>query len=144
MARGGGPSFELKGFKECREALHELTNRVQKNVGKRALMPAADVIRDEVAARAKVSPRAGNPTPGSLKAAPVVVPAKSRGGPKVAVLVDDIAAVPKEFGLSTRNYPADPFFRPAIDAKSEESTRVFGSALKQEVEKASARAAKKV
>lgn len=144
MARGGA-RFEMKGFKECREALQELTARVQKNVGKRALKPAAEVIRAEVASRAKVSSRPGNPTRGSLKAAPEVVVSKAgKSGPKMAVLVDDIAAVPKEFGLSTRDYPAEPFFRPAIDAKSDEAARVFGQALKAEVEAAAAKVAKKV
>lgn len=131
---------ELKGFKECRETLQELSRAVQKNVGRRSLMPAAEIGAAAVRARAPVSSRPDNPTPGSLKGSISVVPAKGRIA-KVAILADDLAAVFNEYG--TVKMEAQPFFRPAINATEDTMLRTFGDHLRVEVTKAAERAAKR-
>lgn len=134
----------LEGMRQARETMQELSKAVQRNIGKRALQQPAGIIAREVEVRAKVSNRVGNPTPGSLKASPVVVPAKSeKGRPRVAVLVEDEAAVPKEYGLGRKDYPAEPFFRPAVDAKRAQAGQAMADAVRAEVDAAVARAAKR-
>jgi hypothetical protein len=67
-----------------------------------------------VKAKAKVSTRANDPTPGSLKESVRDKPGRAKKGSIPAlVVVEDVAAVPKEFGLTRRNYPPEPFFREA-------------------------------
>jgi len=132
---------ELAGFRETREALQELSKTVQRNVGRRALRVPAELIADATRQRAPVSSRPDNPTPGSLRASVSVVNAKAKSGAAVAVLVEDVAAVPNEFG--TTKMSAQPFFRPAIQASEAAALHAFGNALKPEVEKAAAKAAKK-
>jgi HK97 gp10 family phage protein len=140
MAAGG--RTYLAGFKEAREVLQELSRGVQRGVGKRALQVPAELIAGAVRAKAPVSNRAGNPTPGSLRGSIKVVPSRTvKGSVRVAVLAEDIAAVPNEFGTS--KMPAQPFFRPAADATRDAAGRAFGAALKPEVEKAAAKAAAK-
>ena len=134
---------ELAGAKETREALQELTKTVQRNVGRRALRVSAQIIASATEARAPVSSRASNRSPGSLKQSVDVVPHRSKVGAAIAVIVKDVAAVPVEFGLTNRNYAAQPFFRPAISASESAAIAAFEAALKQEVEAAAARAAKR-
>lgn len=134
----------IEGMKEAREALQQLTRTVQRNVGRRALAagPGKVFVR-AISARAKVSGRAGDPTRGSLKASPKVVSARAKkGAAAVAVLVDDPAAVPKEKGLARRNYPAEPFMRPAVDASRDEAAQAMAAEVKREVDEAARRAAK--
>jgi hypothetical protein len=131
-------------MREARETLQELGKRVETRVGQRSLMigPGA-VIEKAVSARAKASTRSNNPTPGSLKASPKVVKSrKEKRGPRAAVLVEDPAAVPKEYGLRSRNYPPEPFFRPAVDASREQAGQAMAEALKSEVAAEIAKVAK--
>ena len=124
----------LTGMKECRGALQELSRGVQRNVGKRSLKAPADVLAAAIRSRAPV--REGN-----LRNSIKVVPAKtSKGRPRIAVLVDDISAVPNEFGTS--KMAAQPFARPAVDAARERAASAMAEALKSEVGAATARAAK--
>lgn len=140
MAKWG----RIEGMREARKTLDELTRAVQRNVGKRALNASGEVFVKEVAARANVSQRVTNPTPGSLKASPRVVPARpQKGQVRVAVIVEDPASIPQEFGLTRRDYPADPFFVPAIEAKRNEAAHEFAEALKKEVDEAARRVAKR-
>jgi HK97 gp10 family phage protein len=132
---------ELAGFKECREGLAEFSKTIQRNIAKRALRPAAEVVADATRARAAVSNSPYNKTPGSLRAAVTVVPARGKGAVKVAVLVADPAAVPNEYG--TTKMAAQPFFRPAVSASEGTALAVFGAALKGEVEAAADKAARK-
>ena len=141
MAKG---VTRLAGMREAREALQQLSKAVQRGVGKRALRVPARIVAEDTDRRAKVSSRASNPTPGSLKASPQVVDAKSeKGSPRIAVLVEDPAAVPKEYGLGQKDYPAEPFFRPAVEAVREVAGRAMTAALRQEVDAAAHRAAKR-
>lgn len=138
-----GNPFELVGFKECREALQELSRTVGGNAVKRALRPAADLVGDAAQANAPVSTRPFNPTPGSLKASKAIKPGRGSKTPTVAVIFEDIAAVPTEYGLTGRDYPPKPWFRPAVDANETAAIHRFGTALKPEVEQAAAKAAKR-
>lgn len=134
----------LQGAIECRESLRELRRGVRKGVGNRALIAPGKMIADAIAARAKVSARPSDPTPGSLKAAPRVVKAKARrGASAVAVLIEDEAAVRKEYGLAHRDYPAEPFARPAIEASLPAANIVAAEAVKTEAGKAIERAARR-
>jgi HK97 gp10 family phage protein len=132
---------QLAGFRETREALQDLSKTVQRNVGRRALRVPAEIIADATRALAPVSSRPDNPTPGSLRASVSVVNAKARSGAAVAVLVEDPAAVPNEYGTS--KMAAQPFMRPAINANEARCIAAFGQAIKPEVERAAAKAAKK-
>lgn len=125
----------IEGMREARETLQALGKRVETAVGQRSLLtgPGPVIVR-EVSSRAKTSNRATNPTPGSLKASPKVVRArKDKRGPRAAVLVEDPAALPKEYGLVHRKYPAEPFFRPAVDAVREQAGLAMADALKAEI-----------
>lgn len=138
-------SAELKGLKEVREGLAEFSRTIARNVGRRALLVPANIIGDRAQANAPVSTRPFNKTPGSLKASKEVKPAKTerRSIATVAIIFRDEAAVPTEYGLTTRDYPAQAWFRSAIDATIGQAEASFGRALTEEVEKAAARAAKK-
>jgi len=135
---------EVKGFQEARESLHEMSKAMQRGVGRRALFAAAEVIAAATRARAPVSSDPNDKTPGSLKAAPKAVTAKpgKRALVQAAVLVEDPAAVRVEYG-SVHNKPAEPFFRPAIDATKAAATEVFAAQLAVEVVAAAERAAKR-
>lgn len=134
----------LEGFKECREVLQELSKTVQRNTGRRALEVPAGIIAEAVKARAKVSDRAGNQTPGSLRESIKVGKERAKGTQaRIHVIADDVAAVPKEFGLTGRDYPAEPFFRPAVDAVANAAINAFAAALKPEVTAVAAKAAKR-
>lgn len=140
MAQGRWSRIE--GFKEARETLQTLSTTVQRNVGKRSLRPAAELVRDRLSAAAPVSTDPYNKTRGSLKAAPEVVPAKNeRKQARIAVIVDDPAAVPTEVGTS--KMAARPWARRAFDAAREAAAQVFATALKPEIEAAAKRAAKR-
>jgi len=133
---------ELKGFAEVRESLAEFSKTVARNVARRALMQAAEIIGDAAQQAAPVSTDPRNPTPGSLKASKDIKRGKAgREMATVAVIFDDVAAVPTEYG--TTKMAARPWFRPAADASEARAIAAFASALTDEVEKAAAKAAKK-
>jgi hypothetical protein len=97
-----------------------------------------------ISANAPISNDPHDKTPGSLKDSPRVVPEKGkRGGAQLAVVVEDPAAVPNEFGLSGKDFPAKPFARPAVDRIKGATLIAFGAALKPEIDAAAKRAAKK-
>lgn len=131
-------------MKECREALQQLSRTVQRNVGKRALKAPAAVLVRHIKAKARVSSRASDPTPESMRDAVRDADAKNeRGRATRVILVEDAAAVPNEFGLARRDYPAQPFVRPGVDAGRNEAGAAMASALKDEVDKAAIAAAKR-
>lgn len=122
-------------MKEARAALQKLSAYAQKQIGKVALQAAAKIGSERVKARAKVGSRANDPTRGSLQRSVRDKPGRPRKGAETRLIVaEDVAAVPKEFGLSRRNYPAEPFFRPAIDGAREEMGRAVADTVKDQVE----------
>jgi HK97 gp10 family phage protein len=125
-----GPISRIEGMKDATAALRKLSDYAQKQIGKNALKAAADVLTPRVKARAKVSGRAGDPTRGSLKASIRDKPGRKKKGVETRVIIaEDVAAVAKEYGLTRRDYPAEPFFRPAVDS----GRRVAGEALAQSI-----------
>jgi hypothetical protein len=136
---------QISGLREAREAMQELERRVRNRVGKKALKNGpAPVFVASIKSKARVSSRASDPTPGSMRDAVKAVNSRmERGRPTVAIIADDMAAVPNEFGLHHRNYPASPFFRPGIDAVRAEAGEAMAGALKSEMDEAVAAAAAK-
>jgi len=132
----------LEGMQGCREALQELGRTVGRNVGKRALRATAELLAERQRATLPVSSRSGNPTPGSLRAAPQVVSARTeKGRPRVAMLIDDIAAVPGEFGTSKMRPHLK--VRATTDAMRPALAEVMGQSLKIEVDAAAHKASRK-
>lgn len=115
--------------------MRALSDHAQKQIGKVALKAGADVAVPRVRARAKVSTRASDPTPGSLQKSVHDKAGRARKGVDTrSIIADDVAAVPKEYGLTRRNYPAEPFFRPAMDAARADIGQAIADAIKDEVE----------
>jgi HK97 gp10 family phage protein len=112
-----------------------LSKGVARGVGKRALKAPAEILRDAVHQRAPE-------LTGALKQSINVAPEKAyRGGPQIQVRADDVAAVQVEYGNSDQT--AAPFFEPAVQAAKGQMFEAFAGALKQEVDKVVARAARK-
>lgn len=136
---------QIEGMKEAREALQDLERRIRNQVGKRSLLNGpAPVFVQSIKSKARVSSRSRDPTPGSLRDSVKAVNSRmEKGRPTVAILADDLAAVPNEYGLKHRNYPAHPFFRPGIDAVREEAGLAMAEQLKSEIDRAVQAAAAK-
>lgn len=129
----------IEGLRECREALQSLDRRVQTNVGKRALGAPADVFVAAIKQKAPVSDRPSNPTPASLRDSIVKTkPSSRRGRAEMAILAEDIAAVPNEYGTS--KMAPQPFFRPAVDANRLPAAQAMASAVQRETDAAAQRA----
>lgn len=133
MARRWG---QISGMKEALATLRDLDDAVAKDILEAAIDAPADFLTDKVQAAAPVSPRANNSTPGSLKAS--VKKRKGRANRKYkarrSIEASDVAAVPTEFGLSSRNYPAQPWFRPAVDNNRNEAAQMVADKIKDEIE----------
>jgi hypothetical protein len=140
-----GDVGQIAGMREARETLQELSRAVQTNVGKRSLKNGpAPVFVAAIKSRARVSSRANDPTPGSLRDSVKVGKSSSRRGQaRQEIVAEDIAAVPNEYGLKHRNYPAQPFFRPGIDSARAPAAAALAGQLKVEVDGAARRAAKR-
>jgi hypothetical protein len=130
-----GATSRLEGMGPAIANLRKLSEYAQKQIGKNALQAGAAVAVKRVKAKAKVSTRANDPTPGSLKESVRDKPGRAKKGIDTrAVVVEDVAAVPKEFGLTRRNYPPEPFARPAIDGAREEIGPAIAESVKNDVE----------
>jgi HK97 gp10 family phage protein len=128
-------SLRLEGFREASRQLNEMSKATARNVGKRALNVPATMLRDEMKARV---PKLSGATEESIE---VTKERAFKGRPAVGVIVGDIASVQLEFG--NHHQAAEPFARPALDAKKALMLDEFGQALKGEVDRSVARAAKK-
>ena len=126
----------IEGMEECIRSLHQLDAIAQRDIGEYALDGAMDVFVGAIRAKAPVSPRASDATPGSLKAS--VRKRKARATKKYLakgeVSINDPAAAPLEFGLSSRDYPAEPFARPGVDAARGTAGEVVASRVREKVE----------
>lgn len=132
----------LEGIPEARKALQEMSRALKRGIGQRALKRGGKVFVDRLQAVMPVSSNPRDPTPGSLKAAPRIVPAKSeRGDPRVALLIEDPAAAPGEFGTSKMKKHLR--IRPTVDETRDEAGSVINEWLVIEVNAAVARAAKR-
>lgn len=138
MARGAS-RLDIRG---AREALQDLGRAMQNGVGKRSLRRGGEVFVNRLRAAMPVSDDPDNPTKGSLRAAPEVVPAKTeRRSPRVAVLIEDPAAGPGEFG--TRKMRPHLTIRATVDSTRDDAGQAVAEALVQEVDAAVQRAAKR-
>jgi HK97 gp10 family phage protein len=128
-----GAISRIEGMREAREALQELSKAAQTRLGNRALERPARVFVRRIKAKAAVSGRPGNPTPGSLRESIRDAKArKERGRPTRVILAEDVAAVPNEFGRS--KMAAQPFFKPAIDEGRDEAGGAMADGLREEVD----------
>jgi HK97 gp10 family phage protein len=130
-----GAISRIEGMGPSLANLRRLSEYAEKQIGNNALKAGAAVAVKRVKAKAKVSSRANDPTRGSLKESVRDKPGRAKKGVDTrAVIVEDVAAVAKEFGLSRRNYPAEPFARPAIDSAREEIGQAIADSVKNDVE----------
>lgn len=136
----------IEGFREAADTLATLSRAVQRGVGRTVLREPAALLAGEVQTRA---PKLTGLLQGAVKVVnnrltkKAAREARARpGAVELAVLVDDAAAVPNEFGNEHVD-PAQPFFRPAIDAKREEMMRVGAARIKTAVDAAAQRAARR-
>lgn len=139
----------VEGLSETAEALQDLTKATQANVLRRVLLAAGEPIAAEARSLAPVAT-------GKLLASISVTPAQpskmTRSGraaydkqSQVEVLVE-AGPVPEsifqEFG--TANNAAHPFMRPAWHGQRDRALQIIAEQLGVEIEKARARAARKV
>lgn len=126
----------ITGMKEALATLRDLDEAVQRDILEEAIDVPTDIMQREVQARAPVSPRANNSTPGSLKASVKKVKPKAtkKYRTRREIQATDVAAVPTEFGLSSRDYPAQPWFRPAVDSKRNEAAQALANNIRSQIE----------
>jgi hypothetical protein len=160
-------TVKFEGGRALEAALRDLGKRATaKNVGRRALMQAAEPIRDMAKQLAPDDPAtgAGKFLKESIKAAP----GRRNRGDRTWVLVGIDASVDpatekprqggggsyrdpgvagvsviQEFGAPARNIPAQPYMRPAWEANKAATLGRIGDALWDEIDKAAQRAARK-
>lgn len=159
--------IDFKGGKELEAALRDLGKRATaKNVAKRALVKAAEPIRDKAKSLAPDDPAtgAGKYLRDSIKAAP----GKRSRGDRVWALVGIDAevdpakyvdrksgrgdyrdpgvagvSVMMEFGVPAKNIPAQPFMRHAWESEKSRTPDRIAAELRSEIDKSAARAARK-
>ncbi|QAY77921.1 HK97-gp10 family putative phage morphogenesis protein [Sphingosinicella sp. BN140058] len=137
MARRRGGGARIEGVRECSAALSSLSKGVARGVGRRALQVPADMLVTAVKKNA-----AAIRFTGALEESIEKRPERARRGrPQVQVRANDIAAIQDEFGNS--RMAAQPFFRPAVESEKGVMFEAFAAALKDETDKAVARAAKR-
>jgi HK97 gp10 family phage protein len=136
-----GPVSRIEGMREARETLQEFAKAAQTRIGNRSLERPAEVFVRKIKAKAQVSGRGGNPTPGSLRDSVKHAKArKERGRPTRVILAEDVAAVPNEYGTS--KMAAQPFFMPGIEDGRNEAGQAMADALREEVDAEARRIAK--
>lgn len=157
----------IKGGPEIEAALRQLGNQITaRNVGRRALLQAAQPIENRARQLAPDDPKtgAGKFLKESIKTAPrksrnkdqlwvavgidasvdpgKEVPRKSGSGSYRDPGVAGVAVI-QEFGAPAQNIPARPFMRPAWEAEKAASPQRVADIAAVEVEKAAQRAARK-
>lgn len=157
---------EFKGGTELEAALRDLGKKVTaRNVGKRALLTAAEPIRDTAKQLAPDDPvtGVGKYLPESIK----VAPGRRNRGDRIWTLVGIDAsvdpatdkprrgggsyrdpgvggvAVIQEFGAPAAHVPAHPYMRPAWEANKAATPDRIATELRIEIDKAAQRAARK-
>jgi HK97 gp10 family phage protein len=137
---------KFEGARQFEQALGDLTKATARNVLRRALTKAAKPVQEAMEARA---PRDSGWTAGSIAVSNTLNPAnrsdqKKEGKSFAEVYVGSTrgsAGILQEWG--TYKMPAQPYMRPAWDATKGGVMVTFGRELKNELDKAAARAAKK-
>lgn len=129
-------STKIEGFREAARQLGDMSKAMSRGVGKRSLLPVAEILARGV--RRNVGPH--NLT-GDTYESVDVEPAKQKKGVAVEVVLQDIAGVELEFGNSAQT--ATPVFRPAIDSERPRMDETFIALLPLEVDAAVIRKAKR-
>lgn len=145
-------TFSFEGGKDLEAALMSLGTKVTaRNVGKRALTKAADPIKVKAQL---LAPKDEGDLQESIKVGKAVAPFQNDGnrGDYIAVFVgiDDsvdsrlvVYAAEQEKGNPARHLEAQPYMRPAWDSEKGKAAERIAPELWDEIEKASARAARK-
>lgn len=136
-------TVKLEGFRELDASLRELTSRATaKNVARRALKKAAEPI-DDMASR--LAPRLTGRLSVSVITGTQLTPSQRRGINRnsVEVYVGTVLSRGRYNEFGTINMAANPFMRPAWDAKQDEALLIIRHELAVEIEKAAQRAARK-
>jgi HK97 gp10 family phage protein len=128
----------VTGLKEAEQALRELSAATGRNVLKRALLRAAEPV---VAEEKRLAPVLS----GRLRASLATGSKAKRGSrPKVTAVVIIPTVSHAHFAEFGTAYQApQPFARPAIDSKFPDVVREFARAMREEVNKAVAKARRK-
>lgn len=164
-------TVRVEGFSELKDALDDFSKATSGNILKRAVSQAAAIVAEEAARKAPfkrgalkrgimvgkakiisagkgafAAALAEGATRAEAAAAARAANASAGGAGRAAVasagpLKSLRQAVPQEFG--TFNHSAHPYMRPAWDATQGKCLAVMKEALKDEIDKASARARKK-
>lgn len=129
----------LIGTGDALATLAALSKATARAVGRRSLIPAAQILAAEVAFNAPV-------LTGALAASVRVDRKMSRikkrkGAVDLSVIADDVAAVPVEYG--TNDTPMQSFFRPAIVSSKGAMFEAVASAVQTETTAAAKRVAKR-
>jgi HK97 gp10 family phage protein len=131
-------NFKIEGGKELDKALKQLGYDMEKKVAKSAVRAGAQVIRKEAMLNVPVES-------GTLKKSIRVVTRSRRVGDAVASVVtrsgkkyqsngmDAWYAPLVEFG--TKNRPATPFLRPALDSKGVEAVKKMSEVIQKRIAK---------
>lgn len=171
MAKNPKWSVRVEGLKELNESLADLSRATAGNVLKRAVGAGAAVIAEDALTRAPVDrgrlranilvskpkiitpgkaayARAMQETGDRAIAAQAARNANREAGGTGRAAVSHAGpakgvgqGILQEFG--TAHHPPQPFMRPAWDARGEDAAREIGNVLKEEIDKAVARAARK-
>ena len=138
MARGVEISVRIEGADALAAAFEDLERRVARETMRKALEEAAEVVRAEAS---RLAPRRTG------RLAENIVTAWEGGraqaaliGPRAGKRSDPKSAFYGLFQeLGTSRHPAQPFLRPAFEAKREEAVERAADVLRDEVEKTRAR-----
>lgn len=150
-------TIKVRGLDEVEEVLDQLPDRVSRNVLTASLRLGARVIAKAAAENLRASPSVDS----GLLSVSITSRArrKSKGGRAVvsvgaarkAVQVrrkgraESVKAVPSRYAhlveFGTKNMPAEPFMRPALDEKAVEAIRVIGEAMAKRIDAEAAKLA---
>lgn len=137
--------FKVEGLKEFEEAMEEFSKATTANIIRRAFIKAAQPMLSDAQAHA---PKLTGKLQLSFAAGTKLSKRQKKLHKKesdVEIFVGAgalVQAVTQEFG--TINHPPHPFMRPAFDANGRGALSIFTDEMGKEIDKAAARAARKV
>lgn len=134
-------TFKIEGARELEKLLKELGSQLASKVGDQAVRAAARIVADE--ARRLVPVRTGD----LRDSIAVKIERRSKGADERVAIVGQkrpgsSLAHLTEFGTSKA--PAQPFMRPALDAKADEALNEMGKVLGRGIEREAQRLATKL
>lgn len=141
--RGKRTNFKLEGFKELGRALNDLKKTTRRNIMKRAMSSALEPMRAEAAEGA---PRdsgflAAHVDTGTKLSRRAKSKGKKQSEHEMYMGTTARAGIRQEYG--TKNFPPQPFMRPAWDNHKVDTINRLAVEVEDEIDKAVARAARK-